>query len=149
MYNNFPMRKRIRLKNYDYSKYGWYFVTICIQNRRKILGNISKDEIKLSKLGELIDKNIKDIEEIFEDIIIDEYVVMPNHIHLIILINSSNKTNLSRIIKKYKEIITKEIGQSIWQRSYYEHIIRNEKEYYKIKEYIQNNIVNWEKDKYF
>ena len=74
---------------------------------------------------------------------------MPNHIHIIITINNNNSINIARIIKQYKGSVTKKIGYSIWQKSYYEHIIRDEKEYYNIKEYIQNNIINWEKDKYF
>ena len=74
---------------------------------------------------------------------------MPNHIHMIISMDNENYANLSRIIKQYKGSVTKQIGHSIWQKSYYEHIIRYEKEYYNIKEYIQNNIVNWKHDKYF
>jgi len=74
---------------------------------------------------------------------------MPNHIHMILIISNKNDINISRIIKQYKMYVSKIIGYSIWQKSFYEHIIRNEKEYYAIKEYIQNNIVNWHKDKYF
>ena len=74
---------------------------------------------------------------------------MPNHIHLIIGINKKGKTNISNIIQQLKGIISKSIGKSIWQKSFYEHVIRNEKDYYIIKEYIQNNPDNWEKDKYY
>ena len=79
----------------------------------------------------------------------DAYVIMPNHIHAIISIEEAQTITISRIINQYKGIVTKQLGYSIWQKSYYDHIIRNEKEYYKIIEYIQNNIINWEKDKYF
>ena len=68
---------------------------------------------------------------------------------MIISINEQNGVTLSRVLKQYKGAVTKQIGYSIWKKSYYEHIIRNEKEYYKIKEYIKNNIINWRKNKYF
>jgi len=78
---------------------------------------------------------------------------MPNHIHLIIALSNGSPRSatptIPKIINAYKSIVSKEIGYSIWQRNYYEHVIRNEKEYYEIKNYIQNNIINWEMDKYF
>ena len=74
---------------------------------------------------------------------------MPNHLHIIISKNEQNVLTISRILKQYKGTVTKQIGYPIWQKSYYEHVIRNELEYYKIKEYIQNNILNWKEDKYF
>lgn len=74
---------------------------------------------------------------------------MPNHIHLLLIVNKQNDISISRIIKQYKMCVSKIIGYSIWQKSFYEHIIRNEKEYWKIKEYIKDNIINWKKDKYF
>ena len=146
MKKNLPQRKNIRLKYYDYSTPGLYFVTICIKNRREILGHIKYNDIKLTKEGYIARKNIK---KIFEGITIDEYVIMPNHIHMLISLDGQNEVTLSRIIKQYKGVVTKQIGYSIWQKLYYEHVIRNEKEYYIVKEYIRNNIINWEKDKYF
>ena len=80
------------------------------------------------------------------NITIDEYVVMTNHIHIIIIINEKNDLTISRIINQYKGGITKKIGYPIWQKLFYEHIIRNENEYYKIKQYIQSNIANWKED---
>lgn len=74
---------------------------------------------------------------------------MPNHIHAIISIDGTTGISVSRIINQYKGMITRQLGYSIWQKSYYDHIVRNEKEYYKIKKYIQTNIINWEQDKYF
>lgn len=149
MENKLPTRKKLRLKYYDYSKQGLYFITICIKNREKILGKINDNQIELFKEGVIVKNSIRDIEKIYMNIKIDEYIVMPNHIHIIITINNNNSINIARIIKQYKGSVTKKIGYSIWQKSYYEHIIRDEKEYYNIKEYIQNNIINWEKDKYF
>ncbi len=149
MKDNFPIRKKLRLEYYDYSKQGLYFITICIKNRRKILGKINNNQIELSKEGIVVQNYIEYIVKKYRNIKIDEYIVMPNHIHMIISMDNENYANLSRIIKQYKGSVTKQIGHSIWQKSYYEHIIRYEKEYYNIKEYIQNNIVNWKHDKYF
>ena len=150
MRENLYTRRELRLKYYDYSKEGMYFITICIKNRLELLGKIKeKDQIELRKEGKSAEEHIKKIEQVYRNVIVNDYIIMPNHIHMIIEINNKNKVTISRIIKQYKMEISKDIGYSIWQKSFYEHIIRNEKEYYKIKEYIQNNIINWKQDKYF
>lgn len=149
MKENLPVRKRIRLKDYNYSEENMYFVTICVKDRMQILGEIIEDNIKLTKEGNIIKENINKISQNYKNIIIDEYVIMPNHVHALILINYKNGVTISKIIKHLKTNITREIKYPIWQKSFYEHIVRNEKEYLKIKEYIKNNIINWEKDKYF
>ena len=149
MKENLPIRKRIRLKEYDYSEKNMYFITICVKNRLELLGKIINDNIKLTIEGKIVKQNIEIIEKIYKNITIDEYVIMPNHIHFLLLINHKNDITISKIIKHYKTIITREIKYHIWQKSFYEHIVRNEKEYFKIKEYIKNNVINWKKDKYF
>ena len=147
MKENLPKRKNIRLKEYDYSNEGMYFITICTKNRIKLFGEIIEtNQMKLTEIGKTVEKSIKILEQIYHNITIDEYVVMPNHIHMIIIINEKNDLTISRIINQYKGRITKKIGCSIWQKLFYEHIIRNEKEYIQIKEYIQNNIANWKED---
>ena len=146
MKENLPRRKNIRLKYYDYSEEGMYFITICTRNRIKLFGEIETKEIKLTKVGKIVEKSIINLEKIYNNITIDEYIVMPNHIHIIIIINEKNNLTISRIINQYKGRITKTIGYPIWQKLFYEHIIRNKSEYYKIKQYIQNNIVNWKND---
>lgn len=92
---------------------------------------------------------LQQIELIYSNIILDEYIIMPNHIHMILAINKQYNNSISKIIQQFKGKITKEIGYSIWQKLFYEHIIRNEKEYLKIKEYIINNPNNWNTDEYF
>ena len=150
MKENLPKRKNIRLRYYDYSEEGLYFITICTKNREQLLGKITEEnQIKLTKVGTIVEKSIRNLERIYSNITIDEYVVMPNHIHIIIIINEKNDLTISRIINQYKGGITKKIGYPIWQKLFYEHIIRNEKEYYKIVEYIQNNPLKWEEDEYF
>lgn len=149
MKETLPVRKRIRLNDYDYSEENMYFITICVKDRLEILGKIEENYIKLTKEGNIVKQNLYRIEEMYKNIIIDEYVVMPNHLHMLLLINYKNGITISRIIKHFKANISREIGYSIWQKSFYEHIIRNEKEYLKIKEYINNNVINWIQDKYF
>lgn len=145
-----PIRKKLRLNNYDYSQENMYFITICVKDRLELLGKIDEDNnIYLTKAGDITKQEISRLKEIYKNIIIDEYIVMPNHLHILILINYKNGTSISKIIKHLKTNISRNIKYSIWQKSFYEHIIRNEKEYLKIKEYIKNNVINWSKDKYF
>ena len=145
-----PKRKKIRLYNYDYSEENMYFITICVKDRLEILGKIDEyNNLKLTKVGNIVKQEVNRLEDIYKNIKIDEYIVMPNHLHILILINYKDGTSISRIIKHLKTNISREIKYSIWQKSFYEHIIRNGKEYLKIKEYIKNNIINWSKDKYF
>lgn len=108
-----------------------------------------KDKINLTKEENVVKQNINKIEQIYKNVIIDEYVIMPNYIHILLLINYKSSTTISKIIKHLKTNITREIEYSVWQKSFYEHIVRNQKEYLKIKEYIKNNVINWRKDKYF
>lgn len=154
MRENLPIRKIIRLKDYDYSEEGAYFITICTKNRECILSEIETCRGEhcssvLTQTGKIVDKYVKKIEEIYDNIIIDEYIIMPNHIHILLLMNYKNGVTISKIVKHYKANISREIECPIWQKSFYEHIVRNEKEYLKIKEYIKNNVINWKKDKYF
>ena len=151
-------RKNIRLKGYDYSLEGYYFITICVKNRLNLFWeNVGvapqgDPQINLTRAGLIVQKYIKNYENI-NDINIDDYIIMPNHIHMIINLDNGSPRGatptIPKIINSLKSIISKEIGYSIWQRNYYEHIIRNEKEYFKIKEYIINNPYNWEEDEYY
>ena len=150
MKENLPIRKKIRLNGYDYSQENMYFITICVKERLELLGKIDeKNNIELTKEGNIVKREIPRLEEIYKNIIIDEYIVMPNHLHILLLINYRNEASISKIIKHLKTNISREIKYSIWQKSFYEHIVRNEKEYLVIKEYIKNNAINWSKDKYF
>lgn len=143
------VRKKIRLEDYNYSNVGMYFITICTKNRYPILGKINECDIELTKDGVISKKNLKNIEYVFNNISINEYIIMPNHIHMIIEIKEEQEeVSINKIIKKFKSSVSRELGCSIWQKSYYDHIIRNEKEFYAIKQYIQNNVINWKNDKY-
>ena len=144
-------RKQIRLKNYNYANVGYYFITICIKNRECILSKIAlnnKNEhiSTLTNEGEIVNRYIIEIEKIYTNVILDEYIIMPNHIHMILIIQSNKNITISKIIQQFKGIITKELGYSIWQKLFYEHIIRDNEEYIKIKQYIKDNVSNWEDD---
>lgn len=147
-----PKRKNIRLHNYNYSYNGAYFITICTKNKEKLLWkNVGAncvrplDQLPLSKIGIVIENEIYKLNTVYENIKVDKYQIMPNHIHLIIFIyeDSNGRTQfaptISRIIKQFKGSITKQIGFSIWQKSFYDRIIRNEKEYQEVWSYIHNN----------
>ena len=146
----FPIRKKIRLKDFDYSQNGCYFVTVCTKDRQPLFGeSVGADIIRpnLSEYGKIVDTAINAIVLHYPNIIIGEYVIMPNHIHMILII-SDNKNGrmlsaptkpLPTIIGQMKRWVSKEIGFSVWQKSYYEHIIRDEKDYLTKSEYIKNN----------
>ena len=148
MEKNF-IRKNPRLKNYDYSMEGYYFITICTKDKKHYFGEISNEEMIFSEIGKNAYKNMKNLEDKYQTVKIDKFVIMPNHIHLILIINEKTNLLVSNIIKKYKEWVTKQIGEAIWQKSYYDHIIRNEKDYFRIWEYIDENILKWSLDKYY
>jgi len=157
-------RRSIRLPEYDYSKTGCYFVTICSFDREIIFGKILDGQTVLSKIGIIAEIYLKEIPNHFENVFVDEYVVMPNHIYMIISIVGVQ--NFEPLQNRYQKIIPKSIGSIIrsykssvtrwchtngfinfkWQRNYYEHIIRNDEDFFRIREYIRNNPLQWELD---
>ena len=146
-----PDRKPNRLKKYDYAQNGAYFITICTHNRAEILCNIVGDDAHIvpKKCGIIAEKYIKTIPGI------DKYVIMPNHIHMIIKIEngtmwaSSPTQSISGIVKSFKTLVTKEIGKPIFQRSFYDHIIRGEEDFKEIWEYIDGNPQKWPEDRFY
>jgi REP element-mobilizing transposase RayT len=152
-----PVRKNIRLKNYDYSNAGCYFVTICIQNGHEMLGKVvgatvpGRPHVELSELGNYVDCAITYYKK-KKKVTIDKYVIMPNHIHLIIVIQPETgdrgRSPLHYIIRNLKSYVTKKAGFSPWQKSFHDHIIRDEAEYRKIWRYIDENPAKWDEDEY-
>jgi len=156
-----PKRKRNRLKNYDYSN-GMYFVTICTENHRKILCGVVGDGSPVPKEpGKIAEEFILKIPEKYTGVKVDKYVVMPNHVHLLIYIGNKSVTEkpsptLGDIIGWYKYQVTKQInnemgipGRRFFQRSFHDHVIRGEKDYLKIWEYIDNNPARWAEDCFY
>ncbi|WP_150538301.1 transposase [Actinobacillus vicugnae] len=149
-----PQRKIIRLQHYDYSENGLYFMTICVQDRLCLLGHILNAKMELSAAGKMIEECYLELEQYFPTVKCLDYVIMPNHIHFIL--HFENKENLVRyslfeVIQRFKSRTNVEyiknvkqnnwqpFNKKLWQRSYYEHIVRDEKDYLMIAEYIDNN----------
>lgn len=153
-----PKRKPNRLPNFDYSTPGAYFITICTKDRQNLFwldvgASIARPQ--LTTWGKITADSICDIPKHYHAISVDHYVVMPNHIHLLLQINTDTDgrpmvaPTISRVIQQLKGIVTKQIGQPIWQKLYHDHVIRGEKDYLKIWEYIENNPLKWEEDCFY
>jgi REP element-mobilizing transposase RayT len=185
-------RRSIRLKGYDYSQSGLYFVTVCVQKHECLFGKIVDGEMILNEYGKMVEKCLLEIPQHFPNAVLHEFIVMPNHLHAIIELtnddaatfvgakNFSPKTmptpvkaknfsplpsqplpeqslqrpcgtsrTIGSIVRGVKIGVTKQIGYSIWQRNYHEHIIRNEQSYQRIANYIINNSTKWENDKFY
>lgn len=161
-------RKLPRLKNYNYSESGTYFVTICIKDMRCILseivgsGDLDAPKILLCPFGKIVEDNIIKMNGIYDNINADKYVIMPNHIHILVSIINDNpngasrsplptNSTLSRYVGTLKKFSNKQIGSSIWQSGFYDHIIRDEEDYVTHIQYIDENPQKWllGKDEYY
>lgn len=160
----FKSRKLKRLKGYDYSSNGYYYVTVCTQDHKEIFGGIENDDMHINQYGKIIANIWVQIPRHFKNIELDKFIIMPNHIHGIIIINNpveaghalpSNKNtkskNLSIIIGSFKSAATKQINRLNqiafkWQRSFYDYHIRTEESLKNIRQYVMNNPVNWDTD---
>lgn len=151
-----PKRKQIRLKDYDYSANGYYFITVCTKDRKNLflstnISRVGADIIRpeLSVYGNVADKGINNISLHYPQMVVDEYVIMPDHIHLILKILNHDKNGqiisaptcktISTAIGQMKRWVSKEIGFPVWQKSFYEHVIRDEQDYLARVEYMRNN----------
>jgi putative transposase len=171
-------RRSIRLKDYDYSTEGGYFVTIDTFNRDCIFGKIADETMSLNESGKIVNECWHAIPNHFPHVELDEFVIMPDHVHGIIIIvgerysvgarhavplhnnipqreqfGKPTRGTLPTIIRSFKSAATKRINEirnsqaePVWQRNYYEHIIRNEEELIRIREYIYNNPARWRRD---
>ena len=157
-----PKRKPNRLKQYDYSQPGAYFVTICTDKRRCLLGDVAAvgetiglpSHVKLSVYGKTADDAINKICECYPTVTVDKYVIMPNHIHLLLQLHADDgramlAPTVSTIIAQMKGYVTKRTGVSIWQKSFHDHVVRDEKDYLEIWEYIDGNPAKWEEDCFY
>ena len=163
-----PKRKQIRLQTYDYSSTGVYFVTICTAEKRCILSEIlpvgeglAPPETKLSAIGKIVEEQILSLPLRYSTVTIDKYVIMPNHVHLLISLQggeisggaspSPTVMDVMRVIKSKstRECSAKYKIKPLWQRSYYEHVVRNEDDYREIWSYIDTNPARWADDCYW
>ena len=170
-----PKRKLIRLPEYDYSSPGGYFVTICTRNRRCILseivvgdGVLDVPNVRLLPYGKIVEETLKEIVKTYAWLSLEHYVIMPNHIHLLLRIGDNGPSGtpaptrdtdigpsvpanaaLPRLISTLKRFTNKKCGTQLWQRSYHEHVIRGEADYRQILGYIDTNPARWAEDRYF
>ena len=156
-------RKNIRIKDYDYAQNGCYFVTICSNHKANIFWLSGEDahfesNNYLTEVGIEVEKAVQYINEQMNGVVVDKHITMPNHIHMIIRLTSERRENLPlhQIIAQFKSYtnraynrINKSSYHSLWQRNYYEHIIRSEKDYRGIWQYIENNPIEWKLDEYY
>ncbi len=155
-------RKNPRLDGFDYSRDGAYFITICTFNRKRILSDIivgtgvlDCPKIDLLYHGKIADKYIREMNDFYDNVSVDKYVIMPDHIHLILSIKNgqlgtpvptntnfkidNKNSQVAKFVSTFKRFCNKEYGENIWQARYFDHIIRNENDYREIWEYIENN----------
>lgn len=167
-------RRSIRLKNYDYSQSGFYFLTICTYKRQSWFGEIKNDRMNLNQIGKIVVVEWLNTPKIRLNFELDEWIIMPNHLHGIVIINEhileigeenikfsgarnaplhQEPSSISSFVAGFKSAVTKRVNLlrnnrdiPIWQRNYYESIIRDEQSLLAIREYILNNPCQWQKD---
>lgn len=174
------LRKPNRLPNFDYTQNGAYFVTICTKDRKPLLWESITQELHsvgalterlpLSNAGKTVEQTILNIPKIYSGITLSNFVVMPNHIHLLLLFHQtedwdssletekrrslsapteSRPAKLSEVIKHLKGFVTRGLGANIWQKGYYDHVIRNDTDFQMVWKYIDENPLKWQLDCYF
>jgi putative transposase len=175
-------RRSIRLKGWDYSQPSWYYVTICTHHRACLLGVVVQDEMRLSEIGEITREEWLRTPLIRPEVVLDEWVIMPNHLHGIIILRDdrngdhtvgangdspqrarsqttstmpfrSPSRTIGAIVRGFKSAVTKRAnvfgnrpGTPLWQRNYYEHIVRDEDDLFRIRMYIRSNPLKWALD---
>jgi len=163
MQKELPRRKGLRLQGYDYSKTGCYFVTLCVKDGHALFGKIAETTalrrpyVDLTPLGICVNETIQKASK--DGVMIDKYVIMPNHIHMIVALHPEvsnrgqagdrGRSPLHHVVRNIKSYVTKWAGFSMWQRSFHDHIIRDKDEYRMIRQYIGDNPARWFEDKYF
>ena len=151
-----PQRKRLRMEGYDYSSAGCYFVTIVTNDRQCLFGDVTDGTMSLNDAGKTIDQATRDIEGYDDNITVPFHVVMPNHVHIMIMQTGNNA--IPEIIRRYKSVTScryiegvktrgwQRFDGNLWQKSYFDHIIRNQRAHDYIAQYIIDNPKRWNKD---
>ena len=147
--NRFPTRRHPRMKHYDYSTPNYYFVTICTKDKNCIFGNPGQ----LNTLGQIARDRLLETSVHFPEVAVDKYVVMPNHVHAILILRQQD-VKLTTVIGQYKAAVTRQArkvvpGMDIWQTSFHDHVIRSQRSYEKIWLYIEGNPAKWQEDCFY
>jgi len=164
-------RHSLRLQGYDYAQEGAYFVTVCTRGKECVFGGVVDGEMQLSEIGKVIEECWRAIPRHFPNVTSDVFVVMPNHVHGILMITGTGRgtacraptterfshpvaNSLPTVIRSFKSVVTRRVGKlhnalgiSLWQRNYYEHIIRSEESLEEIRRYIAENPFRWANDR--
>jgi REP element-mobilizing transposase RayT len=148
-----PARKRLRLSGFDYRQPGMYFVTICTWDRRCHFGEGVETKVVQSALGRLVAEAWIDMEDRQTGVALDEFVVMPNHLHGLVSLDTASKT-LSAVVGSFKSLSTAAAHKAgllndrkLWQRGFHDHVVRDEAALTRIREYIENNPLKWHLDR--
>ena len=160
-----PTRKPNRLTDYDYSQNGVYFLTFCTNERRQILSRIdaaadlfSLPTVYLTDAGQIVGAAIEKIPERYPGVFVDRFVIMPNHVHLLLRIEPCGRfdnrpyersvPSVGYIVRYCKASVTRQTGKNVWQKGFYDHIVRDERDYLGCAQYIENNPAKWSEDEY-
>ena|SRR5438270_2420169 len=149
-----PYRRSVRLKGYIY-RGAAFFITICAHEKHCLFGRVEEDRVVLSVLGEIVEREWLRSQSVRPDVVFDEYVIMPNHMHAVVHVpaiqneGSVRERSLATLVGGFKGAVTRAVHQVVWQRGYYEHIVRNERQLDLIRTYICENPVRWAADRYF
>ena len=161
---DFPKRKHPRLKGYHYGQEGSYFLTLCVKNREPLLssilvgrGPLTPPRLALTPAGEITEQHILAMNRSYANVTVDRYVIMPNHVHLLVTLGPccdnggmrASRPTIPTLIRTFKTMVTRDLGLSVWQSSFYDHIIRDEADFQKICRYIDNNPAKWAEDPLF
>ena len=177
MQKKLPVRKNPRLREYDYSSNGRYFITFCVRNRHEILGQVvergildAAHVVELSEYGINLRNTIDFVNKNLENIMIDKYVIMPNHVHIIVLVDKDGGADygdsgasgkprppqprptdalIPKLLSSMKRYTNKLAGFNMWQNGYHDHIIRDDADYQRVWQYIDKNPEKWAEDRYY
>ena len=158
MAKKYSYRKSPQLEGYDYSQSGGYFITICTHNRQHLFGHIETDTMTLSSAGLIAESRWLATPEHHPHVVLDKFIIMPNHVHMILFLDNDAGKNspLSSVISSYKSSATRHIRQQleqddvpIWQGRFHDHIIRNETELNKLRNYVIHNVDLWAEDRFY
>ena len=170
LYQNEFRVESTRLRNWDYRSRGWFFVTICAHEKAHIFGEIIKCEVELSPIGRIVESDLQSLSSHYEKVQLDSHIVMPNHVHAIIMLNgdhsyspdptalapamgiSPQAASLSAIVRSYKAGVTRQchdlrLRQAIWQSRFHDKLLRSDAVISAVREYIWNNPANWADDR--
>jgi REP element-mobilizing transposase RayT len=166
LFNNKYRTQTTRLQGWDYSSSGWYFITVCTRYHEIYFGEIKNDEMHLSELGHIAAGNWLGMARVYDILIMDAWIIMPNHFHCLIGIDNPNrsayqpnefkkmvKNSVSSVINHFKGRVTKHAKKENipfqWQSRFYDHLVRDDEEFKRIQNYINNNPKNWDTDKFY